>query len=153
MATNTNKAVSVGDGSILRFAIGTITTAPVTTTATTTNDLGFVQTISPTLSHEPVDVTALDSGGVKQYIGGLRDASLTFEVEVDHNNNMHNDIVASAGSGQLKLFTILPNDSTGLASVYSGSAYVTDASMSMPTGDKQTLSVSLQVTGGMTVAP
>lgn len=156
MATNTNVAAAVGDGSILRFAIGTVTTAPVTTTATTTSDLGLVQTISPSISHEPVDVTALDSGGIKQYIGGLRDATLTFDVELDSENDHHNDMVIAAATGQLKLFSIMPRNSgvsgtniPGSGVVYSGSAYVTDASMALPTGDKQTMSVTLQVTGGM----
>ncbi len=151
MATNTNVAAAVGDGTILRFAIGTITTAPLTTTATSTNDLGLVQTVSPSISHDAVEVTALDSGGIKQYIGGLRDASMTFDLELDSENNLHNDMVVAAASGQLKLFSIVPNNSgTNAAGVtYSGSAYVTDASMGMPTGDKQTMSVTLQVTGGM----
>ena len=149
MATNTNVAAAVGDGTILRFAIGTVTTAPVTTTATTTNDLGLVQTMSPSVSHDAVEVTALDSGGIKQYIGGLRDASITFDLELDSENDHHNDMVVAAASGQLKLFAIIPNDPTATGVTYSGSAYVTDASMTMPTGDKQTMSVTLQVTGGM----
>ncbi len=156
MAVSTNRVAVVGDGSVIRFSIGTVTTAPVTTvtTAVNTNDLGIIQSIGASLTHETVDVTALDSGGVKQYISGLRDATLSFEVQVDHNNTMHNDIILAAGSGQVKLFAIMPNDSTGMVpaqSSYTGSGYITDATMTMPTGDKQTMSVSVQVTGGVTV--
>ncbi len=147
MATNTSVAAAVGDGSIIRFGIGTATVS--TATATSTNDMGIVQSISPSIAHEPVDVTALDSGGIKQYIAGLRDATLTLEVELDSENDHHNDIIVAAAGGVLKNFAIIPNSESATGVTYSGSAYVTDASMSMPLGDKQTMSVTLQVTGGM----
>jgi predicted secreted protein len=153
MAVDTNVAAAVGDGSVLRFQVGTEAVATTVTTSVTTQDIGLVQSISPSISHDVIDVTALDSGGIKQYIAGLRDASLTFDLEVDHDNTLHNNLIAAAAAGTLKAFAVIPLDSAGAVPAqasYTGSGYVTDASMSMPTGDKQTMSVTVQVTGGLT---
>ena len=147
MATNTNVAAAVGDGSILRFGIGTATVS--TATATTTNDMGLVTQIGAEPSLETVEVTALDSNGVKQYLAGLRDATLSLEVELDSENDHHNDLIAGCIAGTRKKFAIIPNnDGTNAAGVtYSGAAFVTAAPTAFPTGDKQTLSVTLQVDG------
>lgn len=147
MATNTNVAAVVGDGTILRFGIGTATVS--TATATSTNDMGIVTRVAPEPAHEPVEVTALDSNGVKQYIAGLRDATLSLEVELDSENDHHNDIIAGCLAGTQKNFAIIPNnDGTNAAGVtYSGAAFVTATPMEFPTGEKQTMSVTLQVSG------
>jgi predicted secreted protein len=114
--------------------------------------MGLVTQISGEPVHTPVDVTALDSNGVKQYVAGARDATLSLEVELDSENDHHNDLIAGCLAGTRKNFAIIPNnDGTNAAGVtYSGAAFVTATPLTLPTDEKQTMSVTLQVSGGMT---
>jgi predicted secreted protein len=115
------------------------------------DNIAEVNSISgPTMSRDTIDVTSLDStGGYREYIGGFRDGgtiSLTMnftnatyvvmQTDYEDENSHHYEIV-------------LPDtESTSLEFV----GVVTEVPLEITADDKVTSSVTIKITGAVTVA-
>lgn len=103
----------------------------------------------PIMSRDIIDVTSLDStGGYREFIGGFRDGG---EVSLEMNFTIggYNDMKDDFESDDLRDYQIVLPD-TG-ATTIGFSALVTSLGMGVPTDDKVTASVTLKISGQVTL--
>jgi len=104
----------------------------------------------PGMTRDTIDVTSLDStGGYREFITGFRDGgevTLEMNFTLDGYNQMKDDFeVDDTHNYQI----VLPD--TG-ATTLEFAALVTSLPLSVPTDDKITISVTLKVTGEVTLS-
>ena len=103
----------------------------------------------PNKSRATIDVTSLDStGGYREFIASFRDAgqvTLTMNFTRDGYDEMNDDFEASVSRN----YQIVLSD-TG-ATTFDFAAFVTDLGMAVPFEDKVTASVTLKISGVVTM--
>ena len=104
----------------------------------------------PNKTRDTIDVTSLDStGGYREFIPGFRDGG---EVTLDMNwtRNGYETMNTDFESDDSVNYQIVMTD-TG-ATTYDFAAYVTALGSAIPTDDKITASVTLKITGQITMS-
>jgi predicted secreted protein len=135
-----NAVSSVG----LAFKRSDMASSPAFTAIAEINDLS-----GPNKSRETIDVTSLDStGGYREFIASFRDAG-----EVTLNMNFTRDGYVDmdadfASSSSVDYQIVLPDTGN---TTFDFAAYVTALGMAASTGDKVTASVTLKITGVVTL--
>lgn len=103
----------------------------------------------PNKSRDTIDVTSLDStGGYREFIGGFRDGgevSLEMNFTLDTYNTMNDDFESSSSRNYQIVF-----GDTG-ATTFEFTGYVTALGSSVPMDDKVTASVTIKVSGQVTI--
>lgn len=103
----------------------------------------------PTMSQETIDVTSLDStGGYREFIGGFKDGG-TVTLNMNFTRNAYDDFLIAFDAGTLIDYQIVLPDTGN--TTFGFSAIVTDLPLDIPTDDKITASVTLKVSGQVTL--
>lgn len=116
-------------------------------------DFGEVNSVEgPTASAEEIDVTHFASGGYREYITGFLNAgtlSLTCNWTYDAYDIGYNDMIASDPHNYELTYDL------GLTTpaIVAFSALTTEVTASHPTDDKVTASITLRITGPLTITP
>lgn len=106
----------------------------------------------PGIGNETTETTCRDSGGWKEYVGGLKDGGeVTFDVVYDPTGATHDGstgLVALADSGEVKGWQVLwPG---GVAWTFDG--IVTKLEPKAPMADALTADVTIKISGQPTLA-
>ena len=111
-----------------------------------TSFVGYIRTVSLNRSGEAVDVTTLTLTD-KTYIGGLKDATISFEGVFEPAA----DAALDAALAVLSTFEIGPQGSGSGAVKWSGSAILTRYNPNFSVSDAGKFTGEMQVSGGVTV--
>ena len=104
----------------------------------------------PSMSADTIDVTSLDStGGYREFITGFRDGG-EVTLEMNFTRDGYIDMKTDFEAGTNRNYQIVLPD-TG-ATTFDFAGLVTSLSMSVPTDDKVTASVTIKVDGQVTVS-
>lgn len=139
----------IGDGATLGCLTDVTTVGTVAfdyTTTTSSDSVGEIQTITPTLTGETVDVTALSSGGRRAFLVGLRSATCSFDSSWDGDDSVHQIVRSGWDTGVKLRFEIVFPDGNRWEFI----AIVTNMAFAIPTGDHHNVSVDLQIDGAIT---
>jgi len=107
----------------------------------------------PSLAHEALDVTDLDSVGKDYLPAGVYDmGEIGLELNYDPDNAVHDQLVDDciAGTPRQVIFTWL--NGTAATTTWTFSAFATGFSPGGSTGDKLTASLTLKGTGSVSIA-
>lgn len=127
-----------------KAAYGTLLKRGATTLAEVTNISG------PNLSVDPLEMTSHDSAGDREFIGGLMDGGeVTCEVNFLPANATHKQVIADMKARTVTTWSIVWSD--GSSSTYSFSAFPTAFEPSAPVDGKLAASITLKVTGAVSV--
>jgi predicted secreted protein len=104
----------------------------------------------PNMSRNTIDTSHLQvTSGYSTFIGGLRDpGQVTFTINYDRAG--YEDLKSDFESDTLQSYAILIPDDDNTALMFDG--LVTELPLSIPTNDRITGSVTLQVSGSVTVS-
>lgn len=104
-----------------------------------------------TNSVESFDVTAFQSTN-KEYLVGFSDGKISINGFVDATINTHlMGLVATSGSGSTRSFQWGPEGTTAGLPKFTGECFVTDYAPKSSVSGANTFSLSLQITGAITV--
>lgn len=132
-----------GVGTIFRRADGNSSSPNFTAVAEVNNITG------PNLSRDTIDVTSLDStGGYREFIGSFRDGG-EITLEMNFTLDGFDDFKADFESATLHDYQIEFQD-TG-QTTFEISGLVTGISMAVPMDDKVTSTVTIKISGQMTI--
>ncbi len=124
-----------------RAAYGTLLKRGATTLAEVTNLSG------PGLSLDPLEMTSHDSGGDREFIGGLLDGGeVTAEINFMPGNATHKQVIADMKARTVTTWSVVFPDT----STWSFSAFPTAFEPSAPVDGKLAASITLKVTGSVT---
>ncbi len=140
----------VGEGTILRFGSGTATVATTTATSVNTNDVALVTSITPNKTSNPIDVTALDSGGWEQLLMGRKKISLDIELEYDPSDAQHKAIMLSQFNDTKSRWILLVNSNVVGDAAVEFLGYIPEAPQTITENDKITVSFTVQSDGAVT---
>lgn len=117
----------------------------------TFSDIAEVNSIDgPNMSRDTIDVTSLDStGGYREFIGGFRDGG---EVTLEMNFTLTGYAQMKAdfeSSSRVNYQIVLPDSG---ATTFDFSALVTSLGTAIPMDDKVTSSVTIKISGQVTVS-
>lgn len=109
----------------------------------------------PGATLDTIEVTHRDSGGVKEYVGGLLDnGEVTFDIIYDPDDTTHDDGANGLQGLQIaktvKQMRLTLPDAT--PTTFTFNALVTKFEPKAPLNDAFTADVTLKVTGGLTIA-
>ena len=123
-----------------RAAYGTLLKRGATTLAEVTNLSG------PGLSLDPLEMTSHDSGGDREFIGGLLDGGeVTAEINFMPGNATHKQVIADMKARTVTTWSVVFPDT----STWSFSAFPTAFEPSAPVDGKLAASITLKVTGAI----
>lgn len=104
----------------------------------------------PNKSRDTIDVTSLDSsGGYREFIGGFRDGgevSLEMNFTLDTYNTLNDDFEDEASHNYQIVF-----GDTG-ATTFQFAGYVTAIGSNVPMDDKVTASITIKISGQVTIS-
>jgi predicted secreted protein len=121
------------------------------TSSPTFVDIAEVNSITgPSMTRETIDVTSLDStGGYREFIAGFRDGG-TVELNMNFTRDGYIVMKNDFESDVLQDYQIALPDTGGTTFDFKG--LVTDLPLDIPTDDKITVTVTIKVSGPVTVA-
>lgn len=103
----------------------------------------------PSMSRETIDVTSLDSsGGYREFITGFRDAG-TLQLTMNFTSSTLTTMKADFESATAQNYEIVLPDTSTTTLEFEG--LVTDLPMEISPDDKITLTVTIKITGQVTV--
>ena len=103
----------------------------------------------PSMSRTTIDVTSLDStGGYREFITGLRNAG-TVSLNMNFTRDGLEKMKASFESDALENFEIVLPDDENTSLEFEG--LVTEMPLSVPTDDKVTMNVTIQISGQVVI--
>ena len=104
----------------------------------------------PSMSRETIDVTSLDStGGYREFIGSFRDGG-TVTLEMNFTRDGFVDLQTDFESATVVNYQIVLSDTGATTLEFAG--FVSDLGVSVTTDDKVTASVSIKVSGQVTLS-
>lgn len=112
--------------------------------------LAEVNSISgPTMTRDFIDVTSLDStGGYREFITGFRDAG-TVTLNMNFTRTSYDLMKADFENDTAQNYEIVLSDTVNTSFEFEG--LVTEIPLEVPTDDKITVSVTIKLTGAVTV--
>jgi predicted secreted protein len=112
--------------------------------------LAEVNSISgPTMSRDTIDVTSLDSiGGYREFIAGFRDPG-TVQLTMNFTNSTYTLMKADFDSPTEQNYEIVLNDDASTSLEFIG--LVTELPIEIPTDDKVTATVTIKISGQVTL--
>ncbi len=135
-------AATAGVGSA--FKRSDMASAPTFATVAEVNSI-----TGPTMTRSTIDVTSLDSsGGYREFITGFRDGG-TVSLSMNFTPTGYGSLLSDFGSATLRDYQIVLSD-TG-ATTFDFSALVTEIPLDIPTDDKITCTVTLKISGAVTM--
>jgi predicted secreted protein len=113
-------------------------------------NIAEVNSISgPSMSRDTIDVTSLDStGGYREFIGGFRDAG-TLQLTMNFSESTYDLMKTDFESDQSQNYEIVLPDAVNTSLEFV--ALVTELPLEITADDKITSSVTLKITGQVTV--
>jgi len=120
-------------------------------TVTTYAAIGEINSIDgPNMSRETIDTTALDtSGGYRTFIPSFRDAG-EITLEMNFTVDTYDDMLLDFEASSIRYYHIVFPDTTSTTLEFAG--YVTALGTSIPTDDKVTASVTIKISGVVTLS-
>lgn len=114
-------------------------------------NIAEVNSISgPSMSRDTIDVTSLDStGGYREYIGGFRDGG-TISLTMNFTNATYTVMQADFEDENSHHYEIVLPDAESTSLEFVG--VVTEVPLEITADDKVTSSVTIKITGAVTVA-
>jgi predicted secreted protein len=104
----------------------------------------------PNMSREQIDVTSLDStGGYREFIGSFRDGG-SVSLDMNFTRDGFVDMQDDFESDSVVNYQIVLSDSGATTLEFAG--FVSDLSVSVTTDDKVTATVSIKVSGAVTLS-
>jgi predicted secreted protein len=104
----------------------------------------------PSMTRETIDSTTLDVvGGYREYITGLRDGG-TLSFDMQFTKTGYQAMATSFALDETEAFSLELPDSTQTKIAFNG--YVTDFPLDIPINDVMSCSVSIKISGGITVS-
>jgi len=112
--------------------------------------LAEVNSISgPTMTRDFIDITSLDStGGYREFITGFRDAG-TVTLNMNFTRTSYDLMKADFENDTAQNYEIVLSDTVNTSFEFEG--LVTEIPLEVPTDDKITVSVTIKLTGAVTV--
>ena len=127
-----------------QFKRSNMTATPTFTAIAEINDI-----TGPNMSRDTIDTTSLDTtGGYRTFIGGFRDGG---EVQLEMNFTLagYDDLKLDFEDSDLRDYQIVLPD-TG-ATTFGFTGLITSLGVKIPNNDKITASVSIKISGGVTL--
>ena len=114
--------------------------------------IGQVKDIEgPGNTRDQIEVTDHDSGGWKEYIGGLIDGGeVTFTIGYDNANSEHGDLLTALNSDTIPAWELTLNVTSGTA-VWTFDGPVTSFGASTPVAGENMVNITVKVSGQATL--